>query len=66
MREGFCAYSFSLETLDSASETLLKGVIEELPDKAIHTFAAFTKILFCRNEMTFSGVILCSLFIVVD
>jgi hypothetical protein len=65
MREGFCAYSFSLETLDSASETLLKGVIEELPDKAIHTFAAFTKILFCKNQMTFLECDLCGLFIVV-
>ncbi len=54
---GFCPYRFFLETLDSASGTLLKGVIAGLPDKAIHTFEAFTKILFCRNQMIFSGVI---------
>jgi len=50
MREGFCAYSFSLETLDSASGTLLNRVISKLPDKAIHTFEAFTKILILRER----------------
>src|SRR5689334_15339148 len=32
MWEGYCAYSFSLETLDSASGTLLNRVIAGLPD----------------------------------